>query len=550
MLYHRITNYCVSRKINTMNSEHKNTHTDIVIDFHALFRNCISHWWWFVISITICTGLTFAYIKIKNPVYLVSSNILITDDAGTKKTGLLSLVSSFDLGGALGGTSSVYNELTVLGSYTVMLNTVKALRLNEIYVGKKYLIKKIPYTPISTPIEVICSPEIPDTLQSGITFNLNVSPSGEASVKMKVGKKTIYNEKHKTLPLIINSQWGTFTLQPTSKYRAGKELDLKIIFLGYGATAEIYQESVMASIPNKKSEFLSLNYATTTPDYGKTILSEIITNYNLIGINQQRFSANRTLNFLNHTIDSLTVELDALELQVEHYKKNLNVADMESAAEIAVVRQATLRDALVSAETELDVMKLIKTFIVNPENKNSLIPVLIDSESAATTAINAYNEIVLERMKLENNAKANNSALKLMDEQLALMRTNINTSLEKMIDTAQLRLNDLRKEVNNANALIGSMPSAEREFVSLKRRQQVEEQLFLSLLKQREETSMSLVNVQPRGAIIDAPYVHNKEVGLTSSVLLAIAFIAGLIIPGGFLFLKDRFINTSYTATT
>lgn len=528
-----------------MNQQQNTSLGNLAINFRSFFRQCVSRWWWFAVSAVVCTGLAFTYTKIKNPVYLVSSSILVSDDSSVKKSGILSLANSFDLGGMLGGTSSVYNELTVLSSYSVMRNTVSDLRLNEIYVGKKYGIKKVPYSPASTPVEVLCAPQIPDTLQSGIVFNVKVNSSGQASVKMKAGNKTLYNEKHLSLPLTINSKWGDFTLRPTEKFQNGKSLNLNIIYLGYGAAAEMYQESVMASIPNKKSDFLALSLATTTPDYGKKILTEVIENYNRVGIEQQRLTANRTLRFLNSTLDSLVYELDALEHQVEHYKKSLNVADVESAAELAVMRQAKLRDALVAAETEFDVMKLIKNFIVNPDNSTSLIPVLMDGESAASSAISAYNEVVLERMKLENNAKANNTALKLIDEQLSQMRANINTSLDRMMDAASLRLADLRKQVNSANAAIGNMPTAEREFISIKRRQTVEEQLYLYLLKQREETSMSLVNVQPRGAVIDAPYVHSREVGLSPTVILGLAFIFGLVLPGAYLFFKNRIINTS-----
>lgn len=524
----------------------KKSYGNLAIDWKKVIAQCISHWWWFAISVCVFVALAFAYTKIKNPYFLTTSSILVADDASVKKSGVLSLAKSFDLGGALGGTSSVYNEMSVLGSYSVMLNTVKDLHLNELYSGRKYLIKKVPYTPENTPVRIECAPEIPDTLFSGIVFKLKIGKDGIASVKVKAGKHTIANVKGQPLPVSLHTSWGDFTLEPTSFLRKDKSTNLTITFLGYGPAAEMYQKLITSAMPNRKSDLLTLSYVTASPFFGVKVLDDVIKNYNLTGINQQRATSNRTLRFLNESLDSLTGDLTALEIQLEGYKRNLKVADVEAAASYAILRQNKLRENLVQAETEMDVMRLIKSFITNPDNNNSLIPAITSGPEAE--AITAYNEAVLDRMKLESTAKPNNAALRLIDEQLATMRAHINSSVDKAMQTAQLRLNELRQQSGQANAVIGEMPATEREYITLKRKQQVEEQLYLYLLKQQHETSMSLANVQPRGVVIDAPHIISEPVGISTRNILILSFLLGMLLPAAYFALHDRIRNTSENA--
>lgn len=104
---------------------------NLAINWKKVFAQCVAHWWWFAISVCVFVGLAFTYTKIKNQYFLTTSSILVADDASVKKSGVLSLAKSFDLGGALGGTSSVYNEMSVLGSYSVMRSTVKISALTK-----------------------------------------------------------------------------------------------------------------------------------------------------------------------------------------------------------------------------------------------------------------------------------------------------------------------------------------------------------------------------------------------------------------------------------
>ncbi len=57
-------------------------HND-VIDFGAVLRDYLKHWYWFVISVALCGLVAVVYIKTHPTKYSVEANVLIsTDETG------------------------------------------------------------------------------------------------------------------------------------------------------------------------------------------------------------------------------------------------------------------------------------------------------------------------------------------------------------------------------------------------------------------------------------------------------------------------------------
>ena len=53
------------------------------IDFQLIYSTVILNWKWFVLSIIICLGCSYLYLRYKSPVYATSAKLLIKDDSLT-----------------------------------------------------------------------------------------------------------------------------------------------------------------------------------------------------------------------------------------------------------------------------------------------------------------------------------------------------------------------------------------------------------------------------------------------------------------------------------
>ncbi len=522
-------------------------------DFIAFCKLCLKQWKWFAIIgfVMACYG-AYTYLNNKPQARVVAS-VMLPEQNGNSGM-VLSLAKNFSFGDMFGGSSSTENESMVLGSYDQYLRTTHKLGLNVGYAYKGRLTWKS--AQLNSPIKVQFAQSIADTLSIGHTFEIKKNSEGRFDFKIKLFKKK-FEFKNQTMPCTLKLPTGEFTFSATEFYKPKKQSDFKVFIRSYNDAAQALAKSVKISIPSKKADFLSLSYLTYEPDFGILLLSTIIESYNDIATSQKDELNNRTLHMVNERLKSLTKELGASEIEIEAFKKQNNLTDIESDAKLMLEQAGTYENSLLVAQTENAIIKNTRDFINNPDNRYQLIPSLSSSVqlagkasstgASANEAIAEYNKLVLERMKMMTSAKNNNATLRLLDEQLDALLSNIKESVERAYINSNIALKDVRSKAGSMKSGINSYPTLEREFIAMKRKQLVQEQLYLFLLKQREETLISLSTGSQICVTIDKPHKLTKSVGMGPIKRVFIYGIIGVILAAALVFilkyLKVGFFN-------
>ena len=95
-----------------------------IINVLGLMKTYMSKWYYFVISVILCCGLAFGYIKLTKPVYQINANVLISqdEDAG-------GMASMGGLSGLFGSSGYVEDEVFVVSSHSVFKDVVRDLGL-------------------------------------------------------------------------------------------------------------------------------------------------------------------------------------------------------------------------------------------------------------------------------------------------------------------------------------------------------------------------------------------------------------------------------------
>ncbi len=495
----------------------------------GLIQNYRRYWYIFAVCVVGCVVLGWLVSRVKAPQYEVKATLLISQDDNEGALG--------DFAALFGGGNSVEDEQFSVGSHTIMREVAKKLGTNVSYVTKTgFLKKELNYT--DEPVSLSYDKALADTLTKYIVFKVEASVNGKVDVKAKLNRETIGKVKNANFPVKLDTPYGEFIFNKTEDFPANEDVTTTITLTGYDNAAEDLSKDIDVEVASRKANVITLETVTPNVDLGKAVLDEILEIYNERNLLVRNERNLKTLEFIDSRLALLGDDLSDSEATIQEFKTKNNITDLEAEASYQLQRRGQLDRQLVEVETELQVINLIRDFLSNPANANELVPV---TYSAVDGVISSYNQLVLKRMDLVRNATTNNVMLQNLDNKIDALRANILQSISKNRETTQVRLNDLKREMNVTSGHLGDIPQFERSYRDIKRQQGIKESLYTYLLKQREQTEMLLSNTQLRGVIIDQAYAVNEPVGLSRTMILAVSFILGLMLAVFILYLKNLF---------
>ncbi len=508
-----------------------------IMDVAGLLRDYRSHWYWFVISLFVCGVIGLVVISRHKERYVVTASMLIEQD---EKSGGGIGDLSFDMSSMFGGGSQVDDEIFLVSSHALYKDVARELGLDRSrYMREGIRLTRRMYD--ESPLDVILPPGFADTTRYPVSFKIKINSKGKADVRMKniAKKETLHNIKGATLPLKLENKLGTFMIVPT-KYFDPKEpeMTMYITAANYDGAAEDLSAEVSAGLASKKANVIKLSYETEDPLFGKKLLNTILQHYNDEGISHKNQKSESTIRFLDDRIELLLGQIRDNDQQVKLFKEQQGIVDVTSEASFNLQLKSQVSNNLFQAETQLEIMKMAREFLNTPGNEYALVPyqnVATSDNPQASDGLNklvtTYNELVLQRMQIAANAKSDNIALRKISDQLDALRENIIVTMNKVAESAEVAVRELRHQRDIAQQGIGNYPEQERQFINIRRDRELLNSLYTFLLQKREETAILLANASPRGRIIDEAYQLRDPVSMSNKMILAIALLFGLFIP-------------------
>ena len=84
-------------------------------NFQAVYRTVILNWYWFVLSLLICLGLSMLYLRYATPTYQAFAKMLIKDNDGNggNRRGMMNMADF----GMVSNSTGIDNEMEILQSH-------------------------------------------------------------------------------------------------------------------------------------------------------------------------------------------------------------------------------------------------------------------------------------------------------------------------------------------------------------------------------------------------------------------------------------------------
>lgn len=475
----------------------------------------LKKWPWILLSMLVFFIAAKLYLRYTNEQYLTKSSVKI-ENLQKGSIGELQNLGTKNLIAEKGAGI----EIPILLSRPILYDVVKTLNTDVVFVRKGKVKDQEVYRDAPVEIKIL-------TLKSPAEFagrTYTLTQEGNLTFKLASADGKIMKFPYNA---VCNVDFGTFIVKPKAGFSIKEPL--QVTFLNAVKVAEGLQGSIIIVENELNKDILELSHKSTVPDKSQAILNTAVAQYNTADLQNKREQSKVSLDFIDERLSVLTQDLGNIENQKEGYKKQNQITDLETQAQINLQTANENTKELLGQATQLELVNSVLE--VANRSGNQLLPTNIGMPSGLDQAIAQYNDLVITKNKTMRQATGANPAVVEMNREIASLKTLIKDNLVKSRQSIQMNMARINGQINTSKANISKFPTQEKIFRNIDRQQNLKESLYLYLLQKKEETSIAMAVTMPKVRVINPAYTISGPVEPQSRQILLGSLLAGLLLP-------------------
>ncbi len=506
--------------------------SDNSIKTERLLSVVLSYWPVMAVCVVIAMLSAYIYLRYTTPRYMTYAKVLIKDE---KKSGSIGEGQLLQELGLQTTAANIENEVEIFKSRTLMKKVVDELQLNIHYYAPGR-IKTSEYYYTDLPFRLV-----------PLFDNGNVPLRYKYGMEIKGDEGFVITDKKHSWKGVwgdtVNLPIGPVVIKDRRKLANPaynlNECSIEIKATEYQAIKTLRQLDVD---PVSKASILQLSISDVLPERGEDILNELIKAYLQANIDDRNKTLDATVEFIDERLKGVTYELSGIEKNIEQFKSSRKLTDLSEQSKMLLDYTSEYARQLTEKEVKLRVVESLEQYLNDDRNKDRIVPSsLLVEDDAAMNAMKSYNDLQLKKSALLMTNTENNPFVINLDKQLENIREDLVRSLSIMKQGIKVSIKELESRAGFVDDQIRQVPEEERIYLEYSRQQNIKQELYLFLLKKREENAISKSSTVANARIVDPAKSDTVPYSPKPIRIYLAAFALGIIMPGLWIFIKEVF---------
>ena len=488
---------------------------------------------WLAISVAIMLVLAYIKLRYTTPIYSVSGRLLVTNQTtggGGEKFDDIFMMQRSD---------KIFDEIEIIKSRSMAARVLRNRGLQKQVYSKGKIRTSIIY-PGDVPFDF----EILSLADSanGFSLSLNMLNNGEFTINEQ--PKKYYFNQNVSLPGVtfrISNNNGNWTAFGSSE------------FIVTWQSAENLAGGVSGSLTvgrvNDNTNVLNLSYLTENVKLGTDIINQYMKEYQQSRLEDKKEMAAKTLDFIDDQLKTVFKELGGVESNLQNYREKNRVFNPEAQSGMVFDELTESNKQLAEHGISMKVADYLTNYVSDEKNQYKIIPSMLGiQEPTLLLQVTEFNRLQLERETSQKNMAPNNPLIIKMESGIEKLRKDMLETLHNVRQTHVLAMDELSKKSREAESMISSIPSREKQMREVTRQQSILQELYSYLLQKKLETAIASASTISNIKVME-PALASGPVSPNRSSIYMIALFLGLAIPAGIVFLLE-YLNDKIKSKT
>ena len=478
----------------------------------------------FLLSVAVALLIAFAYLRYTTKVYSSTGTMLIKDQKSAPSSDKFESIISGNR-----SQNNLQSEIEVLKSRPLMERVVNKLGLQVSYTAKGKIKGLNVYKQAPFLLHI---------------YELK-NPSSAFSIQVKFSDKNRFKVNSEsadfTFNQIFKNNAGVFALIKNGDTDAETGMEYTVDWRPARNVAAGLVGSIKVQPKTPGTSIVSINFQATNPQMAADIVNGLMVQYDSMTVEQNNYSSDQIIGFIDSRLHILTNELDTLQIVYNKFRRDNNLISVDKQVEGYLTK-------VTESDIEKEKIKFnrgqineIERYLIDKQYQYHVTPTALTVEDVTLNAlVEAYNKSQLERQQLINsNVPPSNPAVKTVEGQIEKLRLSLLENIKNLRESYVTAFTTISQRATVEESRLQTLPYKLRDLVEMERQINTKQALYTLLEGKKEEAAISRASTISNSRIIDMASVSNTPVKPNKKAIQILAILVGIGLPALVIFMGE-----------